>query len=236
MRPDVTVIGFAGLKGSGKDFTATAVRSYIAETNPGAVVVQLAFAAPVKRLLSLLTGLPLSLFYDKKDKVVCPVITAQRIATAISTVYLLSDHPEEDWVSCFNVFAADMQGKELTIRELMQQFGTEYVQNYVCKEAWADMLAKHIEGMVDGTIILVTDLRFAHEAEVVRFDNIYLIESELADPSDGHASEQPLEWLQNVDYAKFVNSKLPKGSDHVDLMDHVSHLAEEVLVLAGVEG
>lgn len=80
-----------------------------------------------------------------------------------------------------------------TIREYLQGYGTEAHRQVFGDSFWVDQV-----GLEDheGRIVLVTDVRFANEAEVVRDAGGFVVNvvgpPEVEAAGDGHASEVPL--------------------------------------------
>lgn len=82
-----------------------------------------------------------------------------------------------------------------TLRQVMQQLGTEWMRAYCGEDVWVNALHARIVGdHARGRNIVISDVRFENEAKFVRSLGgiVIRIERPGYGKGDGHASEMPL--------------------------------------------
>jgi len=80
----------------------------------------------------------------------------------------------------------------LTARRLMQTLGTEWGRSCVSPEVWLDLCRRQVMKLLDARhSVVVDDVRFANEAEMIRRQGGLLIkiESDRSVASNGHVSD-----------------------------------------------
>lgn len=222
------LIAVSGVKGSGKDSTASMIQYCLSVPS---VLRQywiykcfrklikpkykrLAFADPLKKMLSALLNVPVERFNDRGFKeswlVHIPTLNFNDDATN-----KLSDSKFNRLVKTLDPSLAEGY---LSIRQLMQYFGTEVMQTHFGRNVWIRSTLRH--GSKKGTII--TDLRFKAEAEAVhglRGKIVYV--SRPGYTFGQHASEREMsELLANNEY-DFV---IENNGTQKDLFDKVKLL------------
>ena len=92
-----------------------------------------------------------------------------------------------------------------TPREVMQKFGTDFMQNVISKQFWLDELDRKLDN-ADIDIRIVTDVRFEHELEYYRQrDALVIFVRRETLFKDNHISEQGLYHLVQDDDVVVVN-------------------------------
>ena len=120
---------------------------------------RVAFADPLKGMLATLLNIPVEIFNNRNFKEFC-VINIPTLSLSDDSINKLSD-------SKFNKLVKNLDPSllesNLTIRQLMQYFGTPVMQTYFGRNIWINSTIKNAS---DNTII--TDLRFKAEYEAVK--------------------------------------------------------------------
>lgn len=228
-----SLIAVSGVKGSGKDITANMIQYCLSVPK---ILRQywifkcfrrlfkpkyrkLAFADPLKKILSILTGIPLSSFNDRFFK--------ENFAIRIDALdYSLN---KDNWMevpsdSRFNRMVKELDPELtnscLTIRQLMQYFGTEIMQRYFGKEVWINSTLKN---RYKNTII--SDLRFKAEAKAVKgCDGIIVYVSRPGYTFGQHASEREMsELLTNNQYDIIIEN----DGTQEDLFNKIKNLCND---------
>lgn len=213
------LIGISGYIGSGKDTFADMVRYIYMVMYTGACVWPAdlknyksykdqgldfeysgwcvhKFAAKLKQIASILTGVPAEFFEDQKFKA--------------------SEMPREWWPVEFNQIHNMDESNPITWRDFLQKLGTEAVRNNVHRDAWvlatmagykphvvlrdthyagesihAGMLAERRDVWPNW---IITDVRFENEARAVRNAGGILVRMHRhKEPSSTHSSETSLD-------------------------------------------
>lgn len=139
----VNIYMFTGLSGAGKD---TMINLLIKQLGNSVKCQKLSFAQPIKYiaqdLISKFYGLyiPIEWFYDPEKK------NAQ-----------FPDWPQ------FN-------GKVFSLREVMQQLGTDIGRHYLGEDIWAHVMCDKINKAIGQGVdlILINDLRFINEYQYIK--------------------------------------------------------------------
>lgn len=150
------------------------------------------FAKPLKECLSIITGVPVERFEDrdfKENWFICLRtfhLTSIEDATIdnILSINILSD---KDFVKAIKNFDTNkIQNSYISIRQLMQYFGTEVIRHFLSDKTW-------INATLTGNNIIITDLRFKKEFEELDYHKSYriLIERPGCNPGN-HASEREI--------------------------------------------
>ncbi len=194
------LIAIAGYKNSGKD-TAANMLQYLLNSpkifhsyrcyklfkpffKKGKYEIT-SFAYPLKRTLAALLNVPIEKFNDRNFKenyyIYFPTFT-------------ITNFPEFDKVLNDSRFSRLVNNKDLsflkthyiTIRQLLQVFGTECMRNIFGDKLW-------ILSTLKNTPIIISDLRFKIEAQIVKEHDgkIIYISRDIAKPGN-HASEKEI--------------------------------------------
>ena len=89
-----------------------------------------------------------------------------------------------------------------SVRNFMMLFGTEFVRKQVGDNFWVDVVAKHLALLPESSIVVIDDLRFANEVDLVQALGVaVLIQRPGVDQVIQHSSEEPHKLgLKNVVY------------------------------------
>lgn len=186
------IIGFAGKKGSGKNFAASVVKQLALDE--GFTVEEIAFADPLKAMLKHGLGLT-------DDQ-----LNNQDLKNVIDMRY------------------------HQTPRQMMQSLGTDWGRYLVSHDIWLVRMRQRIaESNAD--VILVTDVRFDNEADLVRSLGGYIAEIikpvGLDDDVDNHESEKGITLLSH-DYM------IPNSFDE-KFSSNVSAVFNQILLLNAIQ-
>lgn len=166
----------------------------------------------------MLLGIPVELFYDRDFKentfVFVPTLTT---TTEVSDTQKINNNTFLKYLK--NKDYSFLQTKYLTIRQLMQCFGTEIVRGLFGDNFWVERTLKNpCENLI------ISDLRFEVELDALRKHNaiILYINNPTCKPT-GHASEsEVLEMNENHEFDYIINNS---GSLE-DLFNQVARLCE----------
>lgn len=111
--------------------------------------------------------------------------------------------PMRDGVKAmFGIDAADVPDREAPLfmgrsyRHIMQTLGTEWGRNQIHPNVWTEVaLARTRAAISAGKVVLITDVRMANEAEMIRKlgGEVWRVENpRLPPPDDTHVSEVPV--------------------------------------------
>lgn len=177
---------------------------------------KLAFADPLKKMLSDLLNIRLSLFYNREFKEGCTI----NIATL-----------EDNWKgeklsdSKFNKLVKQLDPSlvksNLSLRQLLQYFGTEIMQKYFGKRVWINSTLQNRSER-----IIISDLRFIEEYNAIKEKKGIVIYINRPNYEFGqHASEREMkELLENDKYDFIINNN---GSME-DLFNQVKTICDDI--------
>lgn len=201
------ILAITGRKQSGKDSLGNFLVSNATELfGPGFVVRRFGFADPLKEMVSNLFGVPLEWMHgSEKDK--------NRLTTVC-----WGHLPHFDRENEVNGRGSD----SLTVRELLQQFGTEVVRR-MSEDAWVNALHRKIErdGLCD--LAVIPDCRFPNEILAVKEwggKAIRLTRNQEA------KAEHESEWSLDRDYFDWDNFDVVVDNRNMSLGNQNHHLAE----------
>lgn len=171
------LIAVSGTKGSGKDEVSKMIqyclsvpkflRQYWIYEKIGKFIPKtwkaIAFADPLKKMLAVLLNIPVEKFNDrafKEDACIDFKTLDYSLSAFTKDKYLLSD-------SKFTKLAKDLSTEilsyDLTIRQLMQFYGTSIMRNYFGENVWINSTLKHATGKT-----IISDCRFFNEAKAIK--------------------------------------------------------------------
>ncbi len=172
LKGELMIIGFSGLKGSGKNTAAEFVAEGFAHDYE---VRMLSFAEKLKQSAAACFGI------DKED------------AVEFCDKLKKDGHTVELWVESRE---GRIKPISVTGREFLQNYGTEAHRNIFGKDFWVDALFQDLfMGEEWGTkLFLITDCRFPNEAEAIKYHGGKVVEivRPQVETGDTHASERPL--------------------------------------------
>jgi hypothetical protein len=148
-RRKAMIIGITGKKQCGKNTFARFLREFAEEV--GAVAGEYSCAALLKATASMIFGVDRELF-DGTDE--------QKNSETHLRWANVAPHLRK-------AFGDQNVGEFVTVRELMQLYGTEAVRG-VDPRAWANALRRKLVEVPDEILGLVTDVRFPEEFETIR--------------------------------------------------------------------
>jgi hypothetical protein len=164
------IIGFTGVKGSGKDTCG----QFLVETYE---FTRVAFADRLKEAVAILFDISVENVDDYKDDAGGTLPRVQVILDIASKVTL---HPSIEYVYSW--------------REFLQRFGTEMGRNTFGKNFWIDQWENYLyQNSIRDDNIVVTDVRFQNEVERIQTMGGTIVEvTRPGYEPDGHESEHPL--------------------------------------------
>ncbi len=200
------IIVISGLKNSGKDTVADMLQYCLSVPEPfrkywmyrhyryafNSTYEKVAFADSLKDTLSVLFGIPVEKFYERDFKEHF-YIKGLEITDSPDNVLDESNFIEMLSKKDFSFLKTHF----ITIRQLLQCFGTEIVRGLFGDAFWAERAMKHTFDKM-----IITDLRFKVELEAVRKRNglVLYIDNPNCTPEQ-HASEsEVLEMKNNHDF------------------------------------
>ena len=235
MNTKYNLIALSGVKGCGKDICADMLqyclsvpkifRHYWIYKKISTYVPKkwkiLAFADPLKRMLSVLLNTPIEKFNDrsfKEDTCIDLKTLDYSLAAFVKNEYKLSD-------SKFSKLAKSLDPSlsqyHLTVRQLMQYFGTEICQTYFGKDIWINATMRNATEFT-----IVSDCRFIKEAETIKNNGGCIVYVNRPNTEFGqHQSEKEM--------SKMVKSKMydyiiENDGTLEDLFDKINKLCNEI--------
>lgn len=204
----VKLIAVGGLKGSGKD-TAAKMLQYILNSPklfrtyfwykifnkfPGKWKIT-AFAKPLKEVLSVIIGVHPSQFEDRNFK------EGKVIDLKSAKIY---DNVELYGISQnrFNkiIKTGEPIDEPITIRQLMQYFGTEVCRRFIGENVWINATLNNLKGYT-----IVSDLRFRNELDAIhKNDGIAIYINRDSCQYGMHPSEREVVELYNTGQFDYI--------------------------------
>ena len=200
------IIVISGLKNSGKDTVADMLQYCLSVPEPfrkywmyrhyryafNSTYEKVAFADSLKDTLSVLFGIPIEKFYERDFKEHFYIKGLEITDTPDNIL------DEDSFIKMLNKKDFSfLKTHFITIRQLLQCFGTEIVRGLFGNAFWAERAMKH-----NFDKMIITDLRFKVELEAVRKRNglVLYIDNPNCIPEQ-HASEsEVLEMKDNHDF------------------------------------
>ena len=141
----------------------------------------LAFADPLKKMLATLLNIPVEKFNDrafKEDTCINLKTLDYSLAAFTKNKNLLSD---SKFTKMSKDLDLDILNHDLTIRQLMQYFGTMICRTYFGEDVWINSTLKHATKKT-----IISDCRFINEAEAIKSKGGKIIYIERAGTGFGH--------------------------------------------------
>ena len=201
------LIAISGCKGAGKDLTTQMLQYCLSVPKifrqywiydkfrkwVKPKYKRLAFADPLKRMLGILLNVPYYKFNNRKFKEDYIV----NIPTLGYWVSAFTEDGDRMSDSKFNKLVKTLDPSltqsNLTVRQLMQYFGTQVMQTYFGRNVWINSTLKHCTGPT-----IISDLRFKAEFNEVKLkDGIIIYVNRPGCEFGEHASEKEMEELLN---------------------------------------
>jgi len=181
------IIGISGKIGSGKGVVSEKLAEFLSKRKP---VYYKIFAHPLKDIVAILTGHPLTTNYDN---------------------YFeggIRDYSQEDKNTFIPLY-------NMTIGEMLQKIGTEAMRNHFDSDVWAKAIFSNYDDKED-YIWVISDCRFTNEADAIKKRGGIIIRVN-GDPAKvnlntkrdkSHISETALDDYTDFDYVIENNSTL----------------------------
>lgn len=176
---------------------------------------RIAFADPLKRMLAILLNEPYESFNSRSFKE-CYIVdlTDLRVHFAVGS---LSD-------SKFNKLVKELDPElsqsDLSIRQLMQYFGTEVMHKYFGRNVWINSTLKHASKRT-----IISDLRFKAEADAVHEKKGVIIYISRPGYTFGqHASEKEMSELLSTNQYDYV---IDNNGTQKDLFNKIKDLCND---------
>lgn len=214
------IIGLSGYAKSGKDTVAEMIIELTRESVAGLMTESpwqiKKFSGKLKVIASLLTGIPVEQFEDQefKNSLLGP-----------------------EWEVEHTAFGYDYVTEPMSVREFLQNLGTDAIRNGLHKNAWvnalmadyrkeekSERLSDYMRLVSPPSKWVITDVRFPNEAEAIkeRGGVIIRIDRPGIKPVNAHPSETALDnW--DFDY------KIANVSDLVSLKQTVEVLLKKII-------
>ena len=175
---------------------------------------KLAFADPLKKMLSDLLNISLSTFYNRTSKETC-IINMPTLQYGFVNEKL-SDSKFNKMVKQLD---PELLNSNLSLRQLLQYFGTEIMQKYFGKRVWINSTLQD-----PSEYKLISDLRFIEEYNAIKErDGIVIYVNRPGYEFGQHASEREMkELLENNKYDFIIDN----NSSVEDLFEQVKYVVE----------
>ena len=233
------LIAISGVKGSGKDLVANILqyclsvpkifRQYWIYRRFGKFFPKrwkiIAFADPLKKMLAILLNIPVEKFNDrafKEDTCIDLNTLNYSLSAFTKDKRLLSDSKFTKMTKELNL---DLLNYDLTIRQLLQYYGTSIMRTYFGEKVWINSTLKH-----SAQRTIISDCRFINEATTIKDHGgkiIYI--SRVGYPFGHHQSEKEMfEMLQKGIY----DYQIENNGTLEDLFNKVKNICNEVQSLS----
>mgnify|MGYP002626409449 FL=1 len=168
-------------------------------------------------MLATLLNVPVSKFNNRNFKEDCVV----NIPTLDFTLSAFNEEQDVMSDSKFNKLVKTLDPSltqsNLTVRQLMQYFGTEIFRRYFGKDVWVNSTLKHANSPT-----IISDLRFKSEFEAIKQRNGFVIYINRPGCEFGqHASEREMEELLNSNKYDYI---IDNNASVKDLFNKVKSL------------
>ena len=204
------ILGLSGAKESGKTTVSQCLKSWFKSYAPYEVMEPVAFADPLKRFLVDVMGLEKKQCHGSnadKDSTTkyfwdnLPLSVRMAYSNEDAEMLVTQVYPKE-----FGGLAHEnervlqtlpRQGR-MTVRELMQVFGTDIMRNMFDDKIWVDATMRNIP---ENTFVVVSDVRFTSEVRaILQHPRGYIIRLLRKPHDDKHPSETELDNFKFANY------------------------------------
>lgn len=224
------LIAVSGVKGSGKDSVSSMLqyclsvpkmfRQYFFYKNFRKWIKpkykRIAFADPLKKMLSDLLNISLDKFYIREFKEGCII----NIST-LEGSWLGEKLSDSKFNKLVKQLDPSLMESNLSLRQLLQYFGTEIMQKYFGKRVWINST---MQNRSEYTII--SDLRFIEEYNAVKEKKGVVIYINRPNYEFGqHASEREMKELLENDKYDFI---IDNNGSIEDLFNQVKELVNDI--------
>lgn len=191
------ILGLCGAKGAGKDYVCSLIKKMLGPDR----VERVAFADPLKDSVAVMLGIPRKAMDEDKNA---------------KTTWRWKDLSHA-LLAQLNASPVEKLGEFMSIREVLQVFGTEFGRNCWNKNLWIRAWQARAEAS-RAELVIATDCRFKNEIEAVRGMRGKVWRILGGEQGDSHTSEQ--EWRDGQ--PDFLISNQGQPGEH--------HLAMQVAV------
>ena len=222
------LIAVSGVKGSGKDSVSSMLqyclsvpkmfRQYFFYKNFRKWIKpkykRIAFADPLKKMLSDLLNISLDKFYIREFKEGCII----NIST-LEGSWLGEKLSDSKFNKLVKQLDPSLTESNLSLRQLLQYFGTEIMQKYFGKRVWINSTMQN-----RSEYTIVSDLRFIEEYNAVKEKKGVVIYVNRPNYEFGqHASEREMKELLENDKYDFI---IDNNGSIEDLFNQVKNIAK----------
>lgn len=235
MNINTNLISISGTKGSGKDEVSKMIqyclsvpkflRQYWIYKKIGKLIPKrwkiIAFADPLKKMLAVLLNIPVEKFNDRafKEDTCIDLDTLEYSLSAFTQdKHLLSDSKFTKLTKDLNT---EILSYDLTIRQLMQYYGTTIMHTYFGKNVWINATLRNLSKYT-----IISDCRFKTEAIAIKKHKGIIIYINRPGCNFGkHQSEREMQdMLKNNVYDIIINN----DGTLQDLFDNVKNCTEKL--------
>lgn len=235
MNSKCNLIAISGVKCSGKDVTSHMLqyclsvpkifRRYWFYKWIGKIIPKkwkiIAFADPLKRMLATLLNVPVEKFNDrsfKEDTCINLNTLEYSLSVFIKDKRFISDSKFTKMTKDLNL---DIISYDLSIRQLMQYFGTTICRTYFGENIWINSTLKHA---AEKTII--SDCRFINEAEAIKNKGGKIIYVSRLGTEFGHHQSEKEMWQMLK--RGFYDFQIDNNGTLKDLFYQVKYICNEI--------
>jgi hypothetical protein len=177
---------------------------------------RIAFADPLKKMLSNLLNISLDKFYIREFKEGCII----NIST-LEGSWLGEKLSDSKFNKLVKQLDPSLMESNLSLRQLLQYFGTEIMQKYFGKRVWINSTMQN-----RSEYTIVSDLRFIEEYNAVKEKKGIVIYVNRPNYEFGqHASEREMKELLENDKYDFI---IDNNGSIEDLFNQVKNIAKEL--------
>lgn len=228
------LISISGKKGSGKNEAAEMLqyclsvprflRNYKIYKLLGRVIPKswkiIAFADPLKQMLATLLNIPVDRFNNrafKEDTCINLDTLDYSLSAFTKDAHLLSD---SKFTRMAKELSTDILQYDLTIRQLLQFYGTSIMRTYFGENVWINSTLKHASKKT-----IISDCRFINEANAIKANGGIIIYIDRDGIQFGqHQSEKEMfKMLQKGTYYNYI---IKNNSSLEDLFNKIKDLVK----------
>lgn len=174
-----------------------------------------AFADPLKKMLSDLLNIKLEHFYSRDFKENC-IIDISTLKTG-----KFPKLPDSKFNKLVKQLDSSLAESNLSLRQLLQYFGTEIMQKYFGKRVWINSTMQN-----SSKYTIISDLRFIEEYSVVKErDGIVIYVNRLNYEFGQHASEKEMKQLLESNQYDYI---IDNNGSIIDLFNNVKKLSNDI--------
>lgn len=202
------IIAIAGKIGAGKDTAGKTMQRLLMENTDQMWEIR-KFAAKLKMIASIITGVPIHYFEDQDFK-------NQEMEVEWDWNHELVKHDDQMIIARGRVQLEDRR-KKYTYREFLQRLGTEAMRDGIHQDVWVNAL---FANYAEDQNWIITDLRFVNEYDAIKAagGKVILINRD-SDNESTHASESNFD---KFEYDYIIDNNQDIG--------HLENLVKNILI------